>query len=79
MATPLRGIPAPTTPFIQGGTELIIPYSYRKLYHFDSTGAEFSLVGKNLLENHHLETVSDLTLIRHEVESSVHGQVSWAF
>ena len=34
---------APATPFVQGGTQLIIPYVYGNLYHFDSTGAELSL------------------------------------
>ena len=42
-------------------------------------GVELSLVGKNLLQRQHLETVSDLTFIRHEVERTMYGQVSWAF
>jgi iron complex outermembrane recepter protein len=42
-------------------------------------GVELSLVGKNLLQRHHLETITDLSLVRHETERSLYGQVSWAF
>jgi len=42
-------------------------------------GLELSLVGQNLLEQRHLETITDLTVVRHEVERSVYGKVTWAF
>ena len=42
-------------------------------------GVELSLVGRNLLSARHLETVSDLTEVRHEVERTVYGKASWAF
>jgi len=42
-------------------------------------GVELSVVGQNLLTNRHLETASDLTVIRHEVGRSVYGKVIWAF
>jgi len=165
---------APQTPFVQGGTQLTLPYVFSNLYHFDSTGGELSLqyqprdwwkikggysyirffgdedvnylgikatpshqatlrsmfavgrdldldfwgryvganryplaygtvnipaypeldihlawrpmagvelslVGRNLLHERHLETASDLSLIRHYVEPSWYGKASWAF
>jgi iron complex outermembrane receptor protein len=42
-------------------------------------GVELSLVGQNLLEKRHLETISDQTAARHEVERTVYGKVAWAF
>jgi len=42
-------------------------------------GVEISLVGQNLLEQRHLETVSDMSLVKHEVERTVYGKVTWAF
>jgi len=42
-------------------------------------GVEISLVGRNLIQGRHLETVSDLSIVRHEVERTVYGKVSWAF
>ena len=42
-------------------------------------GVELSLVGQNLLAQRHLEAVSDLTVVRHDVERTVYGKVSWAF
>ena len=42
-------------------------------------GVELSLVGRNLLQQRHLETVSDLTEVRHEVERTVYGKATWAF
>jgi len=42
-------------------------------------GVEISLVGRNLIQRRHLETVSDLSIVRHEVERTMYGQVSWAF
>jgi iron complex outermembrane recepter protein len=42
-------------------------------------GVEISLVGRNLIQGRHLETVSDLSIVRHEVERTVYGKVAWAF
>ena len=42
-------------------------------------GVELSLVGKNLLEQRHPEAITDLTVVRHEVERTVYGKVTWAF
>ena len=42
-------------------------------------GVELSLVGQNLLTQHHLETITDQTAVRHEIERTVYGKVSWAF
>ncbi len=42
-------------------------------------GVELSLIGQNLLEKRHIETVSDFTVMRHEVERSVYGKVAWTF
>jgi iron complex outermembrane recepter protein len=42
-------------------------------------GVELSPVGKNLLQRHHQESVSDLNLTRHEVERTFYGKASWAF
>jgi iron complex outermembrane recepter protein len=44
-----------------------------------AVGVELSLVGQNLLEQRHLEAVSDITVARHEVERTVYGKVAWAF
>ncbi len=43
------------------------------------TGVELSVVGQNLIEQRHIETVSDQTVIRHEMERTVYGKVTWAF
>lgn len=42
-------------------------------------GVELSLVGQNLLEQRHLETITDLTTVRHEVGRTVYGKASWSF
>lgn len=42
-------------------------------------GWELALVGQNLLERRHLETVTDQTLARHEVSRTVYGKVTWEF
>lgn len=42
-------------------------------------GLELSLVGQNLLDRRHLETVSDFTVARHEVERTIYGKVTWNF
>ncbi|NTV49638.1 MAG: TonB-dependent receptor [Geobacteraceae bacterium] len=42
-------------------------------------GVELSLVGQNLLEKRHPEAVSDITSVKHEIERTVYGKVSWAF
>mgnify|MGYP001336656060 CR=1 FL=1 len=42
-------------------------------------GVELSLVGHNLLEQRHLETITDLTVVRHEVERTVYAKATWAF
>ncbi|GFO60490.1 TonB-dependent receptor [Geomonas silvestris] len=42
-------------------------------------GLELSLVGQNLLEERHLESVSDLSVARHQVERTVYGKAAWAF
>ncbi len=44
-----------------------------------TAGVELSVSGRNLLEQRHLETVTDLTKVRHEVERTVYGKVTWAF
>jgi iron complex outermembrane recepter protein len=44
-----------------------------------TAGVELSIVGKNLLDKRHLETATDLTVVRHEMERSVYGKVTWAF
>ena len=55
-------------------TTLDIRLAWRPL-----AGVELSLVGQNLLERRHIETVSDLSDVRHEVERTVYGKVAWAF
>jgi iron complex outermembrane recepter protein len=42
-------------------------------------GIELSVVGQNLLEQRHLETISDQSVVRHEIERTVYGKVTWAF
>ena len=42
-------------------------------------GVELSLVGQNLLQQRHLETISDQSAAQHEMERSVYGKVAWAF
>jgi iron complex outermembrane recepter protein len=42
-------------------------------------GLELSLVGQNLLADRHLESVSDLSAARHEIQRSVYGKAAWAF
>ncbi|HXE97900.1 MAG TPA: TonB-dependent receptor [Dongiaceae bacterium] len=42
-------------------------------------GVELSVVGQNLLESRHLETISDQSVVRHEIARSVYGKVTWAF
>ena len=42
-------------------------------------GVELSLVGQNLLAGHHLESVTDQTAVRHEIERTVYGKASWEF
>ncbi|WP_183359052.1 TonB-dependent receptor plug domain-containing protein [Geomonas limicola] len=42
-------------------------------------GWELALVGQNLLERRHLETVTDQTLARHEMARSLYGKVTWDF
>jgi iron complex outermembrane receptor protein len=42
-------------------------------------GVELSVVGRNLLEQRHLETISDQNVVRHEIERTVYGKVAWAF
>jgi iron complex outermembrane receptor protein len=42
-------------------------------------GLELSLVGQNLLDDRHLESVSDLSAARHEVQRTVYGKAAWAF
>jgi len=42
-------------------------------------GVELSVVGQNLVEQRHLETVSDQNVVRHEIERTIYGKVTWAF
>ena len=42
-------------------------------------GVELSLVGQNLLDQRHIETISDQSPVRHEIERTVYGKVAWAF
>ena len=42
-------------------------------------GVELSIVGRNLLEQRHLETISDQSVVKHEIERTVYGKVAWAF
>jgi iron complex outermembrane recepter protein len=42
-------------------------------------GVELALVCQNLVEPRHLETISDQSVVRHEMERTVYGKVTWAF
>ena len=59
---------------LAGYAELDIHLAWRPM-----AGLELSLVGRNLLHDRHLETVSNLSQIRHYVEPSLYGKASWAF
>jgi len=42
-------------------------------------GLELALIGQNLLEEQHLEGISDQSQARHEVPRTVYGKVTWEF
>lgn len=75
-----RYVGANTYPLLSGIAEIPAYFTLdARLAWRPVAGVELSLVGRNLLEGRHLETVSDLTEVTHEVERSVYGKVSWAF
>lgn len=67
---------------LANGTVVVIPDYVTmdaRLAWRPAAGWEVSLAGRNLLQRRHLETVSDQTAVRHEIERDFYGKVSWAF